>query len=78
MISYHHSEKLYASYKGKNKKLILFDGTHNSNRPKNVVDDCFQFIQKSVKDYGVKSKVKNENNNNNKDNDTNNKLVFKL
>jgi hypothetical protein len=48
MIHYSHSEKLYQSFKGTDKRIILFDGTHNSNRPEEVIDECFEFIFSSI------------------------------
>jgi hypothetical protein len=33
MIHYSHAERLHDAFKGKSKRLILFEGTHNSNRP---------------------------------------------
>lgn len=44
MIHYSHSEKIFESFPGK-KKIELFHGSHNSQRPAKALDNCFLFIE---------------------------------
>lgn len=44
MIRSHHSEKLFNAFQGTKKRLIIFDGTHNSTRPKKIQKECISFI----------------------------------
>ena len=37
MIHYSHASLLFDEYKGPHKKLMLFDGTHHSDRPVDVL-----------------------------------------
>ena len=46
MIRSHHSEDLYSAFNGENKRLIVFEGSHNSTRPKKVLKQCYEFINK--------------------------------
>lgn len=48
MIQPHHSTALYNSFKGEKKKLIIFEGSHNSTRPRKVLKDCYDFIQNNL------------------------------
>ena len=48
LIPVHHAQKLYDSFNGR-KLLILFEGTHNSNRNDEVIDRCFKFIEQGIK-----------------------------
>ena len=47
MIHYEHAEQLFDEYKGAHKKLMLFDGTHHSDRPVDVLFEVFAFIDSS-------------------------------
>jgi hypothetical protein len=44
MIPYEHGRLVYEKFPGK-KKLVLFDGTHNSDRPSQVNSEVFDFIR---------------------------------
>lgn len=44
LIPCQHSQKLYDAFNG-HKMFILFEGTHNSSRPEEVIEKCFQFIE---------------------------------
>lgn len=48
MIHYSHSQTLYDCFPGPNKKLILFEGTHNSDRPNSVLSQIFAFVEASL------------------------------
>lgn len=39
----HHSIEMFRAYEG-NKELILFEGTHNSQRPKHIYERVFKLI----------------------------------
>jgi hypothetical protein len=39
------SDKIYGAYGGSNKRLIKFDGSHNSFRPLKVWEECLKFLQ---------------------------------
>lgn len=47
MIPSSHGQKIYDAFPGK-KKIKIFEGTHNSNRPSSVIRDCFYFIESSL------------------------------
>ena len=47
LISSEHSQKLYDSFTGR-KMLILFEGSHNSSRPQEVILKCFEFIEDAL------------------------------
>jgi len=42
-----HAQALYNAYEGR-KMLINFTGTHNSTRPAEVLNRCFQFIEEGI------------------------------
>jgi hypothetical protein len=48
MIHYSHASRLFEAFSGKNKRIILFDGNHNSTRPSEVLDECFEFIDACI------------------------------
>jgi GMP synthase-like glutamine amidotransferase len=43
-----HSETLYRKFNG-HKELLIFEGTHNSQRSDYVLRQCFKFIEESLK-----------------------------
>lgn len=47
MISYTHAQELFDIYEGP-KKLILFNGTHHSDRPHEVLKEIYSFIEESL------------------------------
>mgnify|MGYP000975352572 CR=1 FL=1 len=47
LIPAHHAQKLYESFPGR-KMLIEFEGTHNSTRPVEVIQRCFEFIEEGL------------------------------
>jgi esterase/lipase len=48
MVHYTHAEILFDKYKGAAKKLMLFEGTHHSDRPVDVLFEAFAFIDSSL------------------------------
>ena len=40
-----HAEKNYEAYKGDNKRLLIFDGTHNTQRPEEVTLEVLSFLR---------------------------------
>jgi hypothetical protein len=47
MVSKKHSERLYEKFKGE-KKLLLFKGNHNSERPKDILTQVFNWIDAQI------------------------------
>jgi PhoPQ-activated pathogenicity-related protein len=47
MIPPEHARRVYEAFPGK-KRLSIFDGTHNSNRPEKVIRECFYFIENAL------------------------------
>jgi fermentation-respiration switch protein FrsA (DUF1100 family) len=47
LIPAHHAEQLYDSFPGR-KMLVLFEGSHNSTRPAEVLSKCFEFIEGGI------------------------------
>jgi hypothetical protein len=54
MIHYTHSQLLYDCYRGANKKIVLFEGTHNSDRPTAVLNQIFSFAENALFNEKVK------------------------
>lgn len=54
MIDYSHSQRIFDSFPGA-KEIEFFKGSHNSQRPAEVFDKVFDFIEKQL---GVKRKRK--------------------
>jgi hypothetical protein len=48
MIHFSHSQTLYDCFPGENKKIILFAGTHNSDRPGTVLNQIFAFAEMAL------------------------------
>ena len=47
-ISDDHSRDIFSAYKCKNKSLYLVPGKHNSNRPKQIMAQVFQFVARNL------------------------------
>lgn len=47
MIPVEHAKKIYEAFPG-NKKISIFEGSHNSDRPFYVLKEMFQFLEKSL------------------------------
>lgn len=47
LINSSHAQSLYNAYEGR-KMLVYFAGTHNSTRPTEVINRCFQFIEEGI------------------------------
>lgn len=48
LVPAHHSQQLYGAFTGR-KELLMFEGTHNSIRPKEVLQKCFEFIEEGLR-----------------------------
>lgn len=55
MVKYTNAEELFEAYKGQ-KQMILFDGTHLSDRPPEVLNQIFAFIEEML--FSVHSTIK--------------------
>ena len=49
LIPPHHADKLYQSFPGR-KMLVMFEGTHNSTRPAEVIEKCYEFIESGLEE----------------------------
>jgi hypothetical protein len=47
LISYQHSSELFEKYKGP-KNILLFEGNHNSKRPKNILNEISMNFRKNL------------------------------
>lgn len=58
MVNCSHTQLLYDQYKGEHKRILLFDGTHHSDRPSEVICQAYDFIEKALfSEVGVEKKM---------------------
>lgn len=48
MIHHSHTQLLYDEYRGEYKRIVLFDGTHHSDRPSEIMSQAYEFIERAL------------------------------
>lgn len=48
MVRPSHAQLLFDEYKGTHKQIIIFEGTHHSDRPKEVLRRVYAFIEEAL------------------------------
>ena len=48
LINPQHSEKLFSHFLGTNKKILTFEGTHNTKRPSYILSKVFKYVEERI------------------------------